>query len=63
MSGFYEACQKSGHSFIEPVKKHKKKHKTNCIQCWKEIEVSFDKEVEEVLCIEVICKECKEEEL
>jgi len=36
-----------------------KKHKTNCIVCWKKIAVSFDPSVESVECVEVIC--CKKD--
>ncbi len=34
-----------------------KKHKTNCIVCWRKIAVSFDHTIESVECMELIC--CK----
>ncbi|MFH1415866.1 MAG: response regulator [Elusimicrobiota bacterium] len=36
-----------------------KKYKTNCIVCWKKIDVSFEPSVESVQCVDVIC--CKKD--
>jgi len=32
-----------------------KKHTTNCIVCWKQIEVSFNPPIKKFNCIELIC--------